>query len=436
MEITDFEFENFLSASGWYVAISGGTDSMVLLHQVNRLQRLNPSIYPKLEAIHVNHGLHKDADLWESHCSDFCSAHDISFYAERVHVKNEGDGIESAARESRYRVFEKYLPPSSVLFVGHHLEDQVETFFLRLMRGAGLKGLRSISKSRSLGEVTIIRPLLKISRSRLEDYARQHNISTIEDSSNSDLSLDRNFLRHQVLPMLESRWPGYRKTILRAISHFEDADQMLVDLLPKEADIKNQFGDPGLSMASIKDEGERNARLLVRRFLTEQRVSMPNQASLNEFVRQLFYGREGSSATLQIRDRKIQRFREGIFLLPMLPKFCDKDSLTLFPNKIIDVEGIGSITLRCTLNQRVSSKGDAEVILCWRGSKLISQSRRLRSKVKKLFNAKAIPPWWRERVPIAVKDEKLIAIGVLKHINLSLPNESDCFLEWYRSDGM
>ena len=160
MSVIDFELEPFLAASGWYVAFSGGIDSMVLLHLINRIRSLDPDSYPQLEAIHVNHGLSQNADLWERHCLIFCQSHNIPFHAERVSVENAGAGLESAAREARYRVFEKYLPSSSILFVGHHLEDQIETFFLRLMRGAGLKGLKSIPDSRLLSRATLVRPFL------------------------------------------------------------------------------------------------------------------------------------------------------------------------------------------------------------------------------------------------------------------------------------
>ena len=436
MSVIDFELEPFLAASGWYVAFSGGIDSMVLLHLINRIRSLDPDSYPQLEAIHVNHGLSQNADLWERHCLIFCQSHNIPFYAERVGVENAGGGLESAAREARYRVFEKYLPSSSVLFLGHHLEDQIETFFLRLMRGAGLKGLKAIPHSRSLSRATLIRPLLKNTKAELEAYAQEHKLVAIQDSSNDDVSYDRNFLRHRLLPILESRWPGYRRTVARAIGHFHEVDRILEASLPGNINLVSQCGDPGLSISAMKEEGEESAKRMVRRFLTEQGLSMPNQASLNEFIRQIFYGREDSSALLKIRKRQIRRFREGIFLLPSLPDRCPEILSAMPLNETVVIEGVGSVCLRAGLNQKAIPIQGTKVALCWRSSEWIAQSSKLRKKIKKIFNSKAIPPWWRDRIPIAINENELIAIGTLKKTNLNLVDDSHLFLEWYPSDGI
>ena len=436
MNVIDFELEPFLAASGWYVGLSGGIDSMVLLHLINRIRSLDPDCYPKLEAIHVNHGLNQNADLWERHCLIFCQSNNIPFYAERISVENAGAGIESAAREARYRVFEKYLPSSSILFVGHHLEDQIETFFLRLMRGAGLKGLKSIPESRLLSRATLVRPLLNNTKAELEAYALKHKLVAIQDSSNDDVSYDRNFLRHQLLPILESRWPGYRRTVSRAIGHFQEVDRILEESLPGNTNIVSQCGDPGLSISAMKQEGEESAKRMVRRFLTEQGLTMPNQASLNEFIRQIFYGSEVSSALLKIRKREIRRFRGGIFLLPSLPDRCPKIIPTMSLNETVAIQGIGSVCFRTGVNQKAFPIQGTKVALCWRSSEWIAQSSKLRKKIKKIFNAKAIPPWWRDRIPIAIKENELIAIGALKNANLNSVDESDLCLEWCPGDGI
>ncbi len=436
MSVIDFELEPFLAASGWYVAFSGGIDSMVLLHLINRIRSLDPNSYPQLKAIHVNHGLSQNADLWERHCLIFCQSHNIPFYAERVSVENAGGGLESAAREARYQVFEKYLPSSSVLFLGHHLEDQIETFFLRLMRGAGLKGLKSIPHSRLLSRATLIRPLLKNTKAELEAYAQEHKLVAIQDSSNDDLSFDRNFLRHRLLPILESRWPGYRRTVARAIGHFHEVDRILEESLPRNISLVSQCGDPGLSISAMKEEGEENAKRMVRRFLTEQGLTMPNQASLNEFIRQIFYGSENSAALLKIRKRQIRRFREGIFLLPSLPDRCPEILRTMALNETITIEGIGSVCLRAGFNQKAIPIQGTKVALCWRSSERIAKSRQLRKKIKKIFNAKAIPPWWRDQVPIAINDNDLIAIGTFKNANFDLVDEPGLCLEWCPCDGI
>ena len=143
-----------------------------------------------------------------------------------VDVRADGSG-EAAARTARYRAFQEQLPTGAVLFLGHHLDDQVETFFLRLLRGAGVEGLAAMPRRRTLGEGLLVRPLLDCGRSEIEHYAARHGLEYVEDPSNSNTVMDRNFLRAKLLPLLASRWPSYRQTVARASAHMAAAASVL-----------------------------------------------------------------------------------------------------------------------------------------------------------------------------------------------------------------
>ena len=134
--------------------------------------------------------------------------------------------------------------------------------------------------------------------------------------------------------------------------------------------------------------------------------------------------------------RSRRRFREGIFLLPCLPDRCPKTLPTMSLNETVAIEGVGSVCLRAGFNQKAIPRQGAKVALCWRSSEWIAQSSKLRKKIKKIFNAKAIPPWWRDRIPIAIDENELIAIGTLKNANLNLVDESGFRLEWCPRDGI
>ncbi|MCB1676716.1 MAG: tRNA lysidine(34) synthetase TilS, partial [Halioglobus sp.] len=184
------ELADLQRAPHWYVGYSGGLDSTVLLHLLQQWRTANPRS-PALTAIHVNHCLQSGADAWQAHCEHLCRELGVPLVSRAEPVRAGAQGIEAAARAVRYRIFERQLQAGAVLFLAHHLDDQVETFFLRLLRGAGLQGLAAMPARRSLGGGLLARPLLQRPRSQLEDYAREHQLRWVEDPSNTDTALDR-----------------------------------------------------------------------------------------------------------------------------------------------------------------------------------------------------------------------------------------------------
>lgn len=222
------------------VGYSGGLDSTVLLHLLALdLQTLASG----LRALHVHHGLHADADAWAAHCQRNCDALGIELMIERVQVENAGLGREGAARAVRHAAFARSLHNDEVLALAHHRDDQAETFLLRALRGSGVDGLAAMRPWRAYARGWLWRPLLETSRDALREYAGKHDLSWIEDPSNGDASLDRNFLRTQVLPLLHARWPQASSAFARSASLCADT-----------ADLLNAGDDIALASAS-NDEG-------------------------------------------------------------------------------------------------------------------------------------------------------------------------------------
>lgn len=187
------------------LGFSGGLDSSVLLHACAASAQLRAC---GLRALHVHHGLHRHADAWAAHCATVCATLDVPLTVVRVAVAEAaGGGPEAAARQARHAAFQAALRDDEVLALAHHRDDQSETFLLRALRASGPDGLAAMRPWRRLGRGWLWRPLLDLPRSALLAYAQQHALRWIEDPSNADTGLDRNFLRHRVLPLLRERWP-------------------------------------------------------------------------------------------------------------------------------------------------------------------------------------------------------------------------------------
>ena len=211
------------------VGYSGGVDSSVLLHA------LVASVKSKhITAIHINHGLSKNADLWEIHARRFCEDLGVDFVGTSVSVDSDGSGLENAARTARYEVYESLLQEAGILLLGHHMDDQVETMLYRLMRGAGHKGMSGIPLKRSLGQGYLVRPLLQVGRKDLEIYANDFDIEYIEDESNLKEDFDRNYLRKTIIPSIENRWPSYRKRFIEMARISDESDTLLESLAEED----------------------------------------------------------------------------------------------------------------------------------------------------------------------------------------------------------
>ena len=194
------------------LAYSGGLDSTVLLHCLAAA----PSLRARgLRALHVDHGLHPQSGVWAEACADNCARLGVELQVRRVTVAERGDGLEAAAREARHAAFAQALAPGELLLTAHHRDDQAETVLLRLLRGAG-DGLAAMRPLRPFAAGWLWRPLLDLSRADLQAYAREHALHWLEDPSNASERHDRNFLRHQVLPLLAERWPQAGASLARS----------------------------------------------------------------------------------------------------------------------------------------------------------------------------------------------------------------------------
>ena len=125
------------------VGFSGGGDSSALLHFCHELNQQG-LLHGSISAIHINHSLSKNSNQWEDHCKKFCKERDIAFKSYSVNVDSKKSGLESAARNARYKIFEEVLQPQDQLLLAHHADDVAETILFRLFRGTGLDGLQDL----------------------------------------------------------------------------------------------------------------------------------------------------------------------------------------------------------------------------------------------------------------------------------------------------
>lgn len=259
------------------VGFSGGLDSTVLLHATGFLAS---EANIELSALHVHHGLSIHADDWAKACAITCQGLGLPLITLRVAVPvGTGEGLEAAARGVRHQALAEY--PADWILLAHHADDQAETILHNLLRGAGVRGAAAIPEARG----RVLRPLLGVARDELLAYARSHQLNWIEDDSNSDVRYTRNYLRREILPLIESRFPRARHQLAAAAARFSEAESLLDDLAIH--DLGGDAPEFPVSMNLLRSLSDARARNLLRAMLSRHNAQPPDQRRLKEFVRQV-----------------------------------------------------------------------------------------------------------------------------------------------------
>lgn len=409
----DSQLSGLVTAPHWYVGLSGGADSTVLLHLLHSWCAANPAA-PVLSAIHINHGMQPAAPDWQLYCASLCHRLAIPLISRTVTVLS-GGSTEAAARDARYCAFEDLLPADTVLFLGHHLDDQVETFFLRLLRGAGVEGLAGMPRTRNLGQARLVRPLLDFGRSEIEDYASQHTLKYVQDPSNHNIAMDRNFLREEVLPLLATRWPAYRRSVNLASEHMATASAALAQHLGVPETVYSVLGDPGLRLAQLVEEPSDIAAALLRAWLRAQGYQAPDSVALCEFLRQLRVAAADGNPRLICGSYGLQRYKDTVYRLPDSVAPSTASTVLLAPGSSVKIPGAGAVSLVRSHGGGLRLMPEELLTLGWRqGGERCSLPGRAGSRsLKGLMQTWKVPPWWRGRVPLVYLGDELVAVGDL-----------------------
>lgn len=291
------------------VGFSGGRDSVALLHVLHRLQG---QIDFHLAACHVNHGLSPHAEEWQLFCHRVCEEWGIPVGVVSVAVpRGSPEGLEAAARNKRYAAFSDVIGDWVVL--AQHRGDQAETLLFNLLRGTGLAGMAGMSEIRPLRHgMGLMRPWLNIPRSDIDAYLAMHQLAWVEDESNRDTGFTRNFIRHHVLPLLQSRFPAAERKLASATAHFSEAQRLLDELamldLGKLAPI---FPLPLSCLTGISEPRGRN---LLRFLLARHGVGIPSEERLREAMRQLMKARQDRHPAVVFGNRLLCRRRDQVHL--------------------------------------------------------------------------------------------------------------------------
>ena len=397
------------------VALSGGLDSTVLLHALAALRTELPG---PLMAVHVDHGLHADAARWRRHCEALCRVLEVPLEWRQVTVQPAaGESLEAVARERRYAVFAELMQPGDALLLAHHADDQLETFLLQALRGAGVRGLAAMAESAEFAGGWLLRPLLGFRRAELETWARQQGLAWIDDPSNTDTGFDRNYLRHEVLPRIKARWPAAAETVGRATHHAAEADAILRSLAAEDW-VRYRAGEM-LRLTALDELPVPRVRLLLRYWLEQRGLPLPPAHKLAEILVQARAG-EDRHPCIDWSGAEVRRY--GGLLYAQRPLAPAPAEFHLRPGtpRVLG-EGLGSLCLVPTVGEgiRAALCGPQGLRVAFRagGESCRPTGRAHARPLKKWLQEMHVLPWLRDRLPLVYSDQggegELLAVAGL-----------------------
>lgn len=439
------------------LGLSGGLDSVVLLHAMTRLrERSGGSL--QLRALHINHQLQEQSATWAQHCATLCESLAVEFSSIEVTI-NASAGIENAARQARYYEFEAALREDEVLLLAHHRDDQMETLLLRLIRGSGSRGLSGIPASRELGRELggepgreqgrgrLIRPLLGIDRDELLLYAEAAKLSWVEDGSNEDESFDRNYCRHTLLPLIEARWPGYRESWSKSAVLARESEALLQELAAMDLVAIATESRSVVSRDKLLALSATRRRNVLRVWLEGLGVEELGWHQLHQLNDEVV---PSSTASVLIGGCRLHCYRETLHALAAAALETDVASedlsglsplssfsqLLAMPSEV-ELTNNGSLSFTEASGEGVAvDKLGAMTIRYRQGGEACRLLGRPNKSLKKILQEVEMQPWLRSRIPLLYSGDELAyipGIGV-SEAWAAKDGEAACLIDWQQPD--
>ncbi len=390
-----------------YVAYSGGLDSSVLLHMLAN----DANIRQRLIAVHIHHGISAHADAWQSHCQQACARHNIPLLVLRVEL-DTSHNLEEHARLARYAEFSKLLREGDALLLAHHQDDQAETLLLQLLRGSGIDGLAAMPASKKLGQGSLLRPLLGYAKQTLRQYAHAHQLLWVEDDSNQNQAHARNYLRQQIMPLLQQRWPAAAANIANSASHCQQALANLHTLASLDyPDIQQSVAAPDLNLSLLPLRKLSAARVtnVLRAWLKQSGIRMPTGHIIQRIVSEMIMTEAAQPSTIAWGQYAIKRYQQQIYLLTTGSRQAIHLLWQDFPKPLyvqahacqlqLTTGPLGMvIPPHAQITVRTRQGGER---IYWHG-----QTKTL----KKLLQSWHVPPWQREQLYLIYVNDELAQI--------------------------
>ncbi|MGQ0657699.1 MAG: tRNA lysidine(34) synthetase TilS [Chromatiales bacterium] len=418
------------AAASYWVALSGGCDSTVLLHVMHQLR-----LAQLVRGVHVHHGLYNEADSWAAFCERQCAELGIPLTVLRLQARApEGQSQEAWARRMRYEALRPLLGSDEALLTAHHQQDQAETVLLQLLRGAGPAGLAAMPACSGFGAGWHLRPLIDVPRAALRAYAEANALQWVDDHSNTDIRFDRNYLRQRVLPLVVERWPQYARTLARAARWQAGASVLLRELAAEDLQCVAGSRAGCVSVTALRLLSESRRRNVLRHWLAQRQLPVPSAAHFEQLLG-LLAARRDACACVRWPGAEVRRYRDDLHAtVPLAPH--DATQVWEWDPRVSLQLPLGTLSARRCRGEGLSSEAAAReplVVHFRRGGERCHRGAKGGGKtLKGLLQERGVPPWLRDRIPLVCAGAELAAIAdwwVCASFR-ARPDEEGWVIEW------
>jgi tRNA(Ile)-lysidine synthase len=396
-----------------WLAYSGGIDSLVLVDLLHKAQQ---QLHFQLRLVHVNHQLSAESNNWAQHCLKQAQHYHLPIDVLTVTVDKQSElGLEAAAREARYQAIAEHIEENAVLITAQHQQDQAETLLLQLLRGAGPKGLAAMSPSSKVYGIEVLRPLLNVSQSAINDYAQQHQLNWVEDPSNDDISIRRNYLRQQIWPLLEAEWPAASQTLARSAAHCAESHQLNIELA--ELDCQRLAINPTehrLSIDALLTLSAARQRNLLRYVLERLDIPSPSSVVLQRIIDELCLAKADKQPEVSWAGGEARRYQQQLYLMTSLEQPEPGYQFAINSTDTVELGAGWLLQWQPKLGEGISLECiEAGLsVACRQGGEKIRLAGHAHSKtLKQLMQDWKILPWQRPIWPLILQAEQLIAVS-------------------------
>jgi tRNA(Ile)-lysidine synthase len=386
-------------------------DSAVLLHAAACFAK---SHQIEIEAIHINHQLQTPSNQWAKHCQAYAKGFGVHCRVHELSSKPaKGQSIEEWARSARYEHFKSLVKAKEVLLLAQHMDDQAETLLLQLMRGAGPRGLSAMPKQARFAKGIILRPLLELTRDQLQQYALSHDLSFIEDPSNQDIKFDRNFIRHEIMPIFKKRWPHAAQSIALSSLNCQEQEQVL-DICLQEKLLKVQPKPQVLAIDKLQSFSLIEQNAILRQWLKHEAELDIGREVLNQ-IHEIIHAKDDAEPLLSLQQWEIRRYQNHVHLLHKLPDVPEHYEVLWNGEQPLEVPTYPMPLTKDFLAKQGLAVDEinwnkVSVKLRCGGERCQPKDRSRSQTLKKCLQEYHILPWMRDRLPLIYENNQILMV--------------------------
>ena len=393
--------------SNFLVAISGGSDSLFLLRVIHELSN---EYKCNIRAIHINHNFSLNSEQMQNYCVNVCKEYGVEIVIRNLNSTVQSN-IEEHLRYQRYREIFAAIKDNEALVLAHHFDDQIETFFYRLFRGSSPIGLSSMREISERNDIIICRPLLSISKKTIEKYVEQEKIKFIHDLTNNDISFDRNYIRKKIVPSIKERWSGLHKVMKHNIMLQNSYKNIANDYCKVIFDhiVSNKQADINI----LKTYPKYLHGVFLKYFVNQNINYQLNKSELSSILK-LFYNDNNDYPKLILKNNSsIIRYNNIFYIVE--DQIKNNISEKLWDLKDDISFGDCKLSIKSLKDKGVYDflrKKGPITLKAVRGKERMMLNKNNHQELKKIFQARNIPLWERQRfILLFSKNELLVACG-------------------------